>query len=134
VAGHPVGNSYDWVILDSEYHTKDMTREERQEIAEAILNKCYEEITSAKEQNDEDAKLTAIVRCCQDLDQAHLFVDGNIRTIAFGVLPKLLLENDLRPCILPDPNILDGSSVEEIKQAICQGQETFQSRCEQAHK
>ncbi len=131
VAGHPIGNSCDWVTLDSEYHTKAMMREERLEIADAIINKYYEEITSAKEQNDEDAKLTAIVRCCQDLDQAHLFVDGNIRTIAFGVMPKMLLENGFPPCILPDPNILDGSSVEEIKDAIRKGLKTFQSRCKQ---
>ena len=28
-------------------------------------------------------KLRAIVRCCQDLEQSHVFQDGNIRTIVF---------------------------------------------------
>jgi hypothetical protein len=132
-AGHPVGNCHSEKELMpmSKHTTKSMTREERLKIAETIINQYHKEITSAKRQNDEDAKLTAIVRCCQDLEQAHLFPDGNIRTIAFGVLPKLLLENDLRPCILPNPNILDGFSVEELKQTIREGQETFQSWCEQ---
>lgn len=120
--------------ISYQYNTKRMTREERQEIANALINKYYEEIKSAKEQNDEDKKLTAIVHCCQDLAQARLFLDGNIRTIAFGVLPKLLLENGFRPCILPDPNILNGFSVEEIKDAIREGQGTFQSWCEQARE
>jgi hypothetical protein len=63
------------------------------------------------------------------LDQAHLLPDGNIRTIAFGVLPKLLLENGFEPTILHDPNILDGYSVAEIKVAILQGQKDFRSLC-----
>lgn len=133
-AGHPVGNSCDYIEWNYKYNTKCMTREERLEIADTIINKYHEEITSAKEHNDGDEKLTAIVRCCQDLYQAHLFPDGNTRTIVAGVLPKLLLENGFRPSILHNSKILAGFSVEEIKDAIRKGQETFQSWCEQTRE
>ena len=134
-AGHPVGNSCNRLIWndfkEGRYWTKAMARGERRKIADAIITKYHEEITNAKKQNDEEAKLTAIVRCCQDLYQSHLFADGNTRTIVAGVLPKLLLENGFCPSILHDAKILGGFSVEEIKQAIRKGQETFQSWCEQ---
>jgi len=132
-AGHPVGNCFDMKeVMPYKNHTnKSMTREERLEIAETIISKCHEEITSAKEQNDEDAKLTAIVRCCQDLEQAHLFPDGNGRTIAFGVLTKLLLENRLTPCIMHDTSHIDGFSVKELVEEFRKGQETFRKWCNQ---
>jgi hypothetical protein len=135
-AGHPVGNCFNMneVMPYRKHTTKSMTREERMEVADAIINKYHEEITSAKEQNDEEAKLIAIVRCCQDLYQSHLFADGNTRTIVAGVLPKLLLENGFCPSILRDAKILGGFSVEEIKDAIRKGQETFLNWCEQAPK
>ncbi|HEY4036252.1 MAG TPA: hypothetical protein VGL94_20015 [Ktedonobacteraceae bacterium] len=134
--GHPVGNNCLDPSLDTYYYrTTNSTPEECLAIANTIIDKYYAEIDEinnkeeiSKSTNDDD-KLTAIVGCCQDLNQAHLFYDGNIRTIAFGVLPKLLLENGFCPTILHDPNILDGYSIAEIKNAIREGQEYFRSLC-----
>lgn len=65
--------------------------------------------------------------CCQDLDQHHLFMDGKIRTIAFLVMNKLLLQNDLLPSVLQDPSVFDMNSIEEIVEDIRWGQEAFQT-------
>lgn len=76
------------------------------------------------EKNDDDV-IEAIALCCQKLDQEHVFRDGNIRTIAFLVMNKLLLQNDLSPSMMRDPNVIDfydiGSLVDEIKK----GQDKF---------
>ncbi|SFQ73773.1 hypothetical protein SAMN05216567_13316 [Variovorax sp. OK605] len=73
------------------------------------------------------AILRAIAACCQDLDQHHLFMDGNIRTIAFLVMNKLLLQNELLPSVLQDPNVFDMNGIEEIVGDIRLGQEAFQT-------
>ncbi len=74
----------------------------------------------------EDKKLEIIARICQNLDQMHLFEDGNIRTIGFLLLNKLLIENDLSPTIMTDPNVLDFKSIKEIIDEIKKGQVYFQ--------
>jgi hypothetical protein len=56
----------------------------------------------------------AIARCCQDLDQHHLFSDGNARTLGFLVMNKLLLQNGLSPVVLVDPNHIDMNSIDEL--------------------
>lgn len=89
--------------------------------------KAYErEIAAAG--GDETAKLRAIARCCQDLDQSHVFEDGNIRTVAFLVMNKLLAENGLSPAILAEPNCFDGFSIDQLVTEIRAGQATFQGR------
>ncbi|TCO60497.1 Fic family protein [Actinocrispum wychmicini] len=72
-----------------------------------------------------DQRITAIARCCQDLDQIHVFSDGNIRTVVFVVLTKLLLQNKLSPAVLMEPNLLDCMSVQQITAAIKAGQDYF---------
>jgi hypothetical protein len=73
----------------------------------------------------ETAILTAVAKCCQDLDQYHFFTDGTIRTAAFLSMNKLLLQMGLSPTILHDPNVLDMYSVEQIVALIRAGQNTF---------
>lgn len=74
----------------------------------------------------EDKKLEIIARICQNLDQMHLFADGNIRTIGFLLLNKFLIENDLSPTIMYDPNMLDLRSIQKIIDEIKKGQTYFQ--------
>jgi hypothetical protein len=126
--GHPVGNA---CIMEPEemwkehgYHwVHNITPEKAQEIATRIFDQYYREIE--KSNGDKKKIAGAIVRCCQDLEQMHFFRDGNIRTIAFTILPKMLLENGFTPIILDNPNILDGMSTTEIQAAILTGQKRF---------
>lgn len=74
----------------------------------------------------EDEKLHAIARLCQDLDQLHVFVDGNIRTTGILLLNKLLIENGLSPSVMHDVNQLDCLSEDELVTIIKEGQEFFQ--------
>ena len=92
--------------------------------ADIVLKEYYEKISSISPDNSED-KLRVIIRICQNLDQLHLFPDGNIRTIAFLVLNKLLMENGMFPTIMDNPNILDMKSTDEIMKEIIIGQHRF---------
>jgi Fic/DOC family len=99
---------------------KPLYRNQCKGFAASILERYAQEIQKID-------PLEAIVRCCQDLDQVHLFEDGNIRTIAFLVLNKCLIEQNLSPTILDEPNIFDCKSMAEIQEAVKAGQKTFAS-------
>jgi hypothetical protein len=73
----------------------------------------------------EDDRLRAIARCCQALDQSHVFEDGNIRTVAFLVMNRLLIDNGLSPAILREPNMFDGYALHEMVGEIRAGQAEF---------
>jgi hypothetical protein len=75
----------------------------------------------------DDEKLFAIAALCQDLDQFHVFVDGNIRTTGILVLNKMLISLKLSPSVLNDVNVLDCLSVLEIVEKIKEGQSFFQA-------
>jgi prophage maintenance system killer protein len=90
--------------------------------AAAIIQTYHDELALAQ---DEEGKLACIAKCCQDLDQHHLFADGNIRTAAFLTLNKLLLQNDMSPALFEDPNVLDMHSIKEIVDFIRAGQALY---------
>jgi|GEM_PF-2905071 len=96
-----------------------------------IIDTYNKELRIAKEINDplkrETAILTCIAKCCQDLDQHHVFEDGNIRTVVFLVMNKLLLKNKLAPVILKEPNAVDMFSLEQIVSLMREGQKTFRT-------
>lgn len=92
-----------------------------------VIDLYNKEIKTCSQNNDEIIK--CIAKCCQDLDQIHVFVDGNIRTIAFLVLNKLLLQNKLSPTILEEPNIFDCTDLDSLVKAIKKGQELFSQYC-----
>ncbi|WP_343602821.1 DUF4157 domain-containing protein [Roseateles sp.] len=105
------------------------SREHAVELAQEVISRYHDDIVAADELPEEaaqrDAKLTAIARICQDLDQMHLFTDGNIRTIVFLVLNKLLLEQGFSPVIMSEPNVFDCKSVDELKAEIGRGQRNY---------
>ena len=78
-----------------------------------------------EDSSEEDKKLEIIIRICQCLDQAHTFYDGNIRTIVFLTMNKMLVENDLSPVCMWNPNCLDMMDVETLIGKIKEGQEKF---------
>lgn len=71
-----------------------------------------------------ESQKMAMVRFAQNLDQAHVFRDGNIRT-SIMILNFLLIQNGEPPTLWLNPNILDGFSSEECFFAVCEGQERF---------
>jgi hypothetical protein len=71
-------------------------------------------------------KLIAIIELCTALEVYHVFKDGNQRTIAFTLLPKLLIENGFSPAILEYPHMFDGIfTTNEMVQQLRQGMERF---------
>jgi hypothetical protein len=72
-----------------------------------------------------DGKLRRIAQTCRTLEQAHLFNDGNARTVGFLLLNRLLLNAGMSPALMANPNQFDGFSVRELVQSIRQGQEHF---------
>jgi hypothetical protein len=71
-------------------------------------------------------KKRVIARACRSLEIGHFFTDGNQRTVAFLVLNKMLIENQLQPVILPDPFVFDGYlSVDQLVEEIDKGQDIF---------
>lgn len=72
-----------------------------------------------------DKRLELIIRTCQDLDQMHLFTDGNIRTIAFLVMNKMLIENGFNPTCMYEPNSLDCTDIATLIRQVKEGQKYF---------
>ncbi len=98
---------------------------EKTEVLEERINGYYESISTAKNDNE---KMLAIVRLCRALEMAHVFSDGNQRTIVFVLLNRLLIENRLSPVILGDPYVFDGYlSAEQLVAEVIRGQTNFNS-------
>ena len=98
------------------------SKEERIQQATKIIKTFQTELRQA--QNNEE-KQVAMIRLVQDLDQSHLFQDGNIRTLAFVLLNSLLIRENLPPILWGNPNKLDGYSLKECQQLVKKGQEKF---------
>ncbi len=91
-----------------------------------LLFNYYNDINPIKNSElDEVSTVKAIAIFCQDLDQLHLFVDGNIRSIGIFLLNKLLYDQGLEPSCMKDVNALDCLSIDEITNLIVEGQEEF---------
>jgi hypothetical protein len=81
-----------------------------------------EEIKNAEDQNQ---KIGAIARFVQNLNQAHPFFDGNIRTFGVLLLNRLLNEQELPFCCLSNPNCLDATDFDQLVELIKEGQSRF---------
>ncbi len=91
------------------------------------LNKLFDQYyTRIRWASSDREKLIAIVDLCAALEVYHVFKDGNQRTIAFILLPKLLIENGFFPAILEYPHMFDGIfTTNEMVQQLRQGIERF---------
>lgn len=88
-----------------------------------LIDTYYKRIASASTNKE---KLAAIVDLCQALEVYHVYNDGNQRTIAFTLLPKLLIENGFTPAILERPYLFDGQfTTNEMVQQVEQGMKRF---------
>jgi hypothetical protein len=120
----------DWFKIDAAEHAAEndeitvrllkKTREQCEEKVTGIIERYNHQIATA---GPEEAKLTAILKCCQDLEVAHTFTDANLRTTAFLILNRLLIQNGLSPTVLGDPNNLDGHTIEQLIPQVRAGQE-----------
>ena len=73
--------------------------------------------------------LSAIVGLAQDIEQHHFFADGNARTVAFLLVNKLLLQNNLGVWICPDPNHFDlmgrQELIDDLDAGLCAAQAIY---------
>lgn len=98
------------------------TPERAKDRAQTIIDAYHQELAVA---SGDGGKLTAIARVCRDLESAHLFLDGNARTIGMLLINHLLLQNGFTPTILHNPNSTDAYSVAELVTQIKRGQLVF---------
>jgi hypothetical protein len=70
--------------------------------------------------SSDDNKLDCILRFIQRIEQIHPFGDGNVRTVLL-LLQRLLLQNNMLPTMMFDPNHLDGYSFAALKEEVKQG-------------
>ena len=89
-----------WIIS----HSNGIHADENKRIAFAFVN--YEE--KIRHAQSLKAKLAAISDLLRTLEIAHIFPDGNQRTYSFLLLNKLLIENNIPPAILDEPDMFDG--------------------------
>jgi hypothetical protein len=96
-----------------------------------IINRVNNEITifyntmKAIPANDKHSILRNIITLIRNLELIHPFYDGNCRTLAMLLLNKLLLQYHFSPCILVNPNIIDGYSIDELLIEIRRGMKRF---------
>lgn len=107
------------------------TRSDSINYIDTVLNTYHDTIaTTTRATNgivDENKIIEAIAKCCQSLNQYHPFADGNIRTFTFLTMNKLLLQQDMSPAILDDPNVFDGYDINTLVEKIKAGQDQFKS-------
>ncbi len=85
-----------------------------------LINTYYQNISSA---SSPELTLKAIADFAHQANLLHPFWDGNIRTLVFLVVNKLLLQNGFPPAIFNDPNRFDGHTVNELYIDIIEGME-----------
>ena len=91
---------------------------------QTLIDQCYAALEQAGTQ---EAKEKAITLYMAKIERMHPFPDANLRTIAFGAINMLRLEQGLLPLVWEDPNQLDGFSSKELVKIQQQGAARFQS-------
>ena len=91
-----------------------------QQQVSSCLDEYNQQIHKVAE-DDYQSKLKVIVRVCHNLERLHPFLDSNCRVIGMLLLNRLLLENGFTPCIMDNPNQLDGYSIDQCVDAIQKG-------------
>lgn len=93
----------------------------QREVIFALIDEYEQNIAKAV---TDDERILTIAKFAQQLEWAHFFPDGNLRTIRLLML-KLLIQNNLPLTCIRDPNIIDGHSAQQIADAIKQGMEVY---------
>lgn len=109
--------------------TGKQSRTQCREKAEQIIRAHYERMLKLDNRDvltRDQLVRESIAECCVELEQYHLYSDGNLRTIAFLVMNHLLLEAGMLPVVPDDPNLLDVCTVAETARLILIWQQRFQ--------
>jgi hypothetical protein len=114
-----VDNNGNKVIISTGYVASSLVKLENH------LAHYHEQISKSKTLDD---TLSAITELLRAFEVAHIFPDGNQRTYAFLLLNRLLLENNLLPVILEEPEMFDGHvSVAGMVDRLKKGMKNFVS-------
>tara|TARA_R110002110_G_scaffold195770_1_gene405475 strand:- start:96844 stop:98610 length:1767 start_codon:yes stop_codon:yes gene_type:complete len=70
---------------------------------------------------DQESKVKAIIEMVVNLERLHPFNDANCRTFCMVVLYRELLNNNIMPPIMDNPNQFDGFSMEELSLKVMEG-------------
>lgn len=84
-----------------------------------ILSNYYKKIETT------DDKVREIVILVHELELLHPFDDANCRTIVMLLLNKLLIEQELSPTVLTNPNRFDVFSIDELCKEVKDGMTRF---------
>lgn len=117
-------------IIDNEYLPSVLTiytHKEGDDLRQRINSITADYHKSLPLAKTDEAKLKVMIQTVQTLEQLHPFLDGNLRTFGILLLNRMLIENDMTPTILEDPNRFDGFSVDELIQEVRNGQQAFEA-------
>lgn len=119
---------------DSRYfiHTVINNAHEISEEMKKIINKYHKQKKIIEDEKNapliqKSKILKAIAECIQNMCLLHPFRDGNTRIFAIITLNRLLLENQLSPVILYNPNRFEGYTLDELIQEIETGMLAFKN-------
>lgn len=109
-------------------------RAPRKEYVEKLLEKaCVQYNKNIKEAKSEDDKLACIILLVQFVERIHGFPDCNGRASTV-LLQRLLLQNDLLPTMLFNPNYIDGYGRSSFAREIKEGMQTTQQAIDDPQK
>jgi prophage maintenance system killer protein len=94
VLGVPTAKKQNNTEISTNYNIADWST-----LVDQIFQDYYSEISTAE---TEETRLEIIAKTITKLQITHPFQDGNRRLNVHVILPKLLLENNIRPVISPD--------------------------------
>lgn len=69
----------------------------------------------------------SIAEVCRNIQVTHPFTDGNARTMGCLLVFVLLIIEGISPAIIPNANVFDAYSIDEIVKIMIAGQEQFQT-------
>jgi len=91
------------------------------------LNSFIEKLNQDLKDSDKKDNIHVFCDFIQSANQHHGLRQGNIRTLVMLILNKLLIEKELLPTAMRNPNNFDVFSLKEVKEEVKLGQKTVES-------
>ena len=116
-------NGLPWVVLkDNGAIAAQWTINDINKNIVAIIENYYRGLAEAA---TDETKLQHILQLAQDLENIHIFKDGNCRTMINLVLNKELISHGFSPAIFSNPNEFDYSNMKNLLKITAEGQAAF---------